>query len=112
MNIKTEMLELSVVIARASDPVDHKGYWKYQRRILTILEKLNERQQQHASLIISHDHSQPQAELKPCANCGSTFNRTDRVVIDFCISCSGCGMNTGHCKSIVEAREVWQRRSI
>lgn len=52
-----------------------------------------------------------QEELKPCPSCGSTFNRTDIVCIDFCITCSGCGMNTGRCKSVMEAREIWQRRS-
>ena len=104
---------------KTNNPENGYDSWVVRGGILDILKKINNRLDMQNIKIFSLEHKlniikkpeQPPEELKPCPSCGSTFNRTDIVCIDFCITCSGCGMNTGRCKSVMEAREIWQRRS-
>lgn len=71
MDIAKELRELQERLCTSNKEYYDKANYVWWKDVLLIqiLEKLNERQQQHASLIIKHEHGAPQEELKPCPSC-------------------------------------------
>lgn len=74
MDIKKEISEIKSDIAflPGNDAIN---------RVLDIIDLLNIRQQQHASLLIKHEYSKPQAELKPCPFCAWCINQNSCSIL-------------------------------
>lgn len=132
MDIKMELEALSNLISGASDPVMHPGFWRYRRRILIILQKINEQLEDiHEAKITSnaariakiektlanraiYNHDpEPQAELKPCPFCGGPdiLKNTDGINNIFWFYCNDCNAMANSDYSAYVARQNWNKRT-